>query len=707
MSKKDLKKYNPDSYVIRKHNLGRGSYGEVKLLYLKQTKEHVVGKFFFGCGSKCVIKKQIADAEREAEILARIEHTNIVRVFGITTSDDCRFGIILEFVPCGDLDKLLTCRSDISLPWKMRLKFFAELANALDYLHNHDFNTKYIHGDLKPQNVLLGEKLQIKLADFGAAKIAQITGATTLTTGDDENTQHTPYYTAPEYLREPIMQRRRSMDIYSYGMIGYEIITRQTVYSGSQVPHVVLVCLIETKGQKPFKSHLEEVARSLIKSNADSEIFTVLKDIMKQCWETNPADRPTIREVKVHLDELVRSQNINDASTDEAAQKVQEKLDLRLSMTQDPDLSETSQHQHDVAEDLQDLQLQRALFAIKTNNDDGVEVHDGYIDASEIKADTRKDGLLGRGDAGTVRVGFTEYHGSVVIKGRRICGSFEEVEVAAKKFQKEIKPMLLANHDNVVRVFGYTCWNSSLATIVECMPGGCLSSLLQLNRKKDDCLLVVDIPEALCLRFCRDISSGVSYLHFTFTGQRIVHGDLKPNNVLLTSDLRCKIGDFGSADMASSINDIDFPSFSHCDTLCALDYIAPERLDNPELRITEAMDVYSVGMIFYAIMRRQHPCKCTNGKSEVKSFCQPSSKPCHEHLKQFTLQCIHQDAEQRPKMLKVRNDLQSVLRSQEVVKIAEQVADVLRTFKFKNFVDSSELVTLTDVSAKTFFNAHR
>ena len=63
----------------------------------------------------------------------------------------------------------------ICLAWKIRSRFFIELAQALNYLHIHDPNKPYIHEDLKPENVLLGDKLEVRLADFGASAIAKLT----------------------------------------------------------------------------------------------------------------------------------------------------------------------------------------------------------------------------------------------------------------------------------------------------------------------------------------------------------------------------------------------------------------------------------------------------------------------------------------------------------------------------------------------------
>ena len=93
--------------------------------------------------------------------------------------------------------------NNTDLPWDLRARFFIELVNVLDYLRNHDPERSYIHGDLKPQNVLLGDLLVIKLADFGAAAITKVTGASSLDLTGEGSAQHLPYYTAPEFWNNP------------------------------------------------------------------------------------------------------------------------------------------------------------------------------------------------------------------------------------------------------------------------------------------------------------------------------------------------------------------------------------------------------------------------------------------------------------------------------------------------------------------------
>ena len=330
MGRKELKNYTRDDLEEAEHEFAVGSYGDVKLLYDKKIDKYVVGKTFYSSGEMRKVHQDFANAKREAKILAQFEHKNIVAVLGATMWDKRSSTIILEYVPNGNLESLLMQDKDIPLPWKLRARFFTELSNALDYLHNHDPNRSYIHEDLKPQNVLLGDLLVIKLADFGAATINKYTGASTLAISGKDNTQHTPFYTAPEFLKNPTKCRSQKMDVYSFGMIGYEILTRKAVYSGASVSHEVVLNNIMFHGQKPNVTLINEVKNSLLlKCRDDSEIFRELDEIVQQSWETEPEDRPKITDVRKRLEEMTHLKNIYDKATDKAANEVVERNKLK------------------------------------------------------------------------------------------------------------------------------------------------------------------------------------------------------------------------------------------------------------------------------------------------------------------------------------------------------------------------------------------
>ena len=303
-------------------DLGKGSFAFARLFHNKKSKQYVVGKIFSFSGTQENMKKQLIEARKEAEILSKIKHKNIIRTLGTSESKNRSFTIYLEYARCGDLETLLHGGENIPLPWDIRARLFTDLASALKYLHCNHLERSLQHGDLKPQNILLGDQLTVKLADFGAETFARLTGATSRNNPTERNTQHTILYTAPEYLNNPNMQKTCSMDVYSYGMIGYEIITRKVVYSGNQVPHDTLIDLIKTKGQKPDLSCIDEVANNLEKNSSDSAILHELNEIVSQCWQTKAADRPKISDVKQRLKKLATKEQIYSKKTNSKVEQL-------------------------------------------------------------------------------------------------------------------------------------------------------------------------------------------------------------------------------------------------------------------------------------------------------------------------------------------------------------------------------------------------
>ena len=323
MTNTELKLYDL-SVLEEVLHLGNGSYAKAILFRDKERNEYVVGKFF-----QCSSEPTKVEAKREAKVLANLEHQNIIRILGEAVwnqSNGDDFGLILEYAPCGNLETLLLKR-DIDLAWKLRVRFFIELADALDYLHNHDPNRSYIHGDLKPQNVLLGEMLVVKLADFGAVEIAKHTArASTLGVGDFKNTQHTPYYTAPEFLQNPNMAKCESMDVYSFAMIGYEILGRKTVYSGATASPGAVIGGIIAEGQKLDITILDDVRKSLEQNTSELRIFNQIKMLVEQCWQKNPGDRLKISNVKTQIKVLAQTEDVYSAATDQDAKSVAEAI---------------------------------------------------------------------------------------------------------------------------------------------------------------------------------------------------------------------------------------------------------------------------------------------------------------------------------------------------------------------------------------------
>ena len=155
--------------------------------------------------------------ERELAVLRRLGHDNIVKLLAKTEWNNC-IGIIMEYVSGGSLENLLQDEFEVVeiVPWLLRLRLYYEVALALRYLHHHDNKRAYIHGDLKPQNILLTPELEVKVADFGSVNIATASRQTNRSINISSTSQYTPNYTAPEVLNSPLEKKNSSSDVYRW-----------------------------------------------------------------------------------------------------------------------------------------------------------------------------------------------------------------------------------------------------------------------------------------------------------------------------------------------------------------------------------------------------------------------------------------------------------------------------------------------------------
>jgi eukaryotic-like serine/threonine-protein kinase len=145
----------------------------------------------------------------EASLVGKLSHPNIVGVFDAVVEGDMRY-IVMEYVPGGSLKKF--CTETNLLPVRQAVLIIFKACRALDYA----FQSGVIHRDIKSANILLSERDDIKIGDFGTAQISQ-----------SEQTQiegfvGSPAYMSPEQINEepPSVQT----DIYSLGVVMYELL---------------------------------------------------------------------------------------------------------------------------------------------------------------------------------------------------------------------------------------------------------------------------------------------------------------------------------------------------------------------------------------------------------------------------------------------------------------------------------------------------
>lgn len=155
----------------------------------------------------------------EAQLLARLNHPNVVRVFDF--DDRGRFPyVVMEFVDGGSLNSIM---ADGPVAAETALPIFLQVAEALSYAYQ---SAGLVHCDLKPDNILLTAQGQAKLADFGLAHAVRLTVAQKAARAHmPQGVSGTPAYIAPEQVTDGLDGTNHRSDIYSLGATFYHALT--------------------------------------------------------------------------------------------------------------------------------------------------------------------------------------------------------------------------------------------------------------------------------------------------------------------------------------------------------------------------------------------------------------------------------------------------------------------------------------------------
>ncbi|GAB4860051.1 hypothetical protein Ancab_011529 [Ancistrocladus abbreviatus] len=159
-----------------------------------------------------------AEFKNEILVLSKIEHLNLVRLYGYLEQEEERI-IVFEYVGNGTLRQHLDGTRGDGLEFAERLDIAIDVAHAITYLHTYT-DPPVIHRDIKASNVLITEKLRAKVADFGFARLVpEDQVATHIST----QVKGTAGYLDPEYLKT--YQLTEKSDVYSFGILLVELVT--------------------------------------------------------------------------------------------------------------------------------------------------------------------------------------------------------------------------------------------------------------------------------------------------------------------------------------------------------------------------------------------------------------------------------------------------------------------------------------------------
>ncbi|XP_035665266.1 receptor-interacting serine/threonine-protein kinase 2-like [Branchiostoma floridae] len=205
---------------------------------------------------------------RKLNLGSRSDH--VISLLGVCL--DPNFAIVMPYMENGSLAGLLR---DVDVPWALRWRMAHEISLGMTFLHCQ--NPQILHCDLKAENVLLDGDFHVKISDFGLSKWKAESRVVTKTSPEGSTITHAP----PEFHSNINLVPNTKFDVYSFGVLLWEIVTRRQPYA--LAANSALISMAVTMGQRP----------DLTLIPTDREDVTSVSELMQTCWSQNPEDRPT------------------------------------------------------------------------------------------------------------------------------------------------------------------------------------------------------------------------------------------------------------------------------------------------------------------------------------------------------------------------------------------------------------------------------
>ncbi|KAF3669555.1 putative receptor-like protein kinase [Capsicum annuum] len=261
------------------HKIGQGGFGQVYRGKLPDGREVAVK----------VLAETNGDGEEyinEVASMSRTSHVNIVGLLGFCYQRNRR-ALVYEYVSNGSLDKFLNngpSGTTCPLGWATLYRIAIGIARGLDYLHR-GCNTRIVHFDIKPHNILLDQDFCPKISDFGLARLCERKESILSMLG----ARGTAGYIAPEVFSRAFGHISHKSDVYSYGMLLLEMVGVRNNVKVSQTSEVYFPHWIY--------EHLElgkDLNLQGIMDEEDEEIAKKMILVGLWCIQGKPSDRPAI-----------------------------------------------------------------------------------------------------------------------------------------------------------------------------------------------------------------------------------------------------------------------------------------------------------------------------------------------------------------------------------------------------------------------------
>ena len=245
------------------HLIAEGGTASVYLAIQESLQRHVAIKLL----RKFDNSEQLTRFLNEGQIIASLNHRNVINIHDIGVTDEGRPYISMEYLEGGDLDARIPKKVDP----KDALQWLEAIGNCLDFVHRKGI----IHRDIKPGNILFHKDGTPILTDFGTAKQQESDARLTM----DGRAFGSPYYISPEQAASKKLDRRT--DIYSLGIVLYEMLTGNKPYKGDSHIETIVAHMSDPLPVLPPELHCYRTLINKMIAKSPDDRFTNAAEMVR------------------------------------------------------------------------------------------------------------------------------------------------------------------------------------------------------------------------------------------------------------------------------------------------------------------------------------------------------------------------------------------------------------------------------------------
>ncbi|KAF8326438.1 kinase-like domain-containing protein [Amanita rubescens] len=556
---------------------------------------------------------------KEALVWRSLRHEFILPLLGIFKAQNLQF-LVSPFMPNGTLAEWRKHQPTAVIP-KIYM-VISEVAQGVQYMHSNGI----VHGFLTADNVLLDSQFHCKIVDFGLTRHSDATATGTLS--------YTPHYAAPELFSNCVEcnnpecngcrgkhrapKKTMETDVYAFGCLYYAVFFGVVPYEG-ELPF--RIGWLITTGERPAR---------LENPGMQERHWELIND----CWKFHVSERPTIHEIVRTLEALAPSSSLlptTQSSTppplsvalasllgtinklarsggsivnNDAIRAMCKLLDLYESNAITSELKSTSDIELllnfvlDLPRHggLADSGIQEANQKVRKLTFKLISMIDAipkFLYITNVKTDVHGSTVIGVGGFGHVYSG--KYKGGQV--ALKVVTKGHNNDSLKRDFCREAVAWRSLEHRFILPLLGVFKGKSQLFLVSPLMNG----TLTQWREKQKEKVAFAEID-----RLVLEVAEGIQYLH----AEEIVHGDLHGRNILLDSELHCRITDFGSmrhsgipvtrSTTALSVNYSAPELFGMCTKCCQPECDGRHGNQTAPYRSkTKETDAYAFGCLYY------------------------------------------------------------------------------------------------------------